>query len=125
MVLCPPVGVFDPILGPGLLGLAIACTLLNLAGVFLLTFRSIPQRINRRLIAMEEDVRKMRADAERWTSTVGGLIDQNEASFERAESKRKSAAATASRALRVGMTEAEPASRAEVIAKLRRDNRAA
>jgi len=122
VVLYPPMGVFDP---TGLVVLALACTALNLAGVVLLTVRSIPQRVNRRLLEMEDDVRKMRADAERWTSTVGGLIDQNEAAFERAESKRKSAAATASRGAARLAVEPEPTTRAEVISKLRRDSRAA
>lgn len=115
-------GVFDP---TGLIALALACTFLNLVGVVVLTVRSIPQRVNRRLLDMEDDVRRMRADAERWTSTVGGLIDQNEAAFERAESKRKSAAATASRGAARMAVEPEPTTRAEVISKLRRDSRAA
>ncbi len=114
-------GVFDP---TGLIVLALACTVLNLAGVALLTVRSIPQRVNRRLLDMEDDVRRMRSDAERWTSTVGGLIDQNEAAFERAESKRKSAAATASRGAARLAVEAEPTTRGEIISKLRRDSRA-
>ncbi len=116
------VGVFDPIAGSGLVLFAVACTVLNLVGVALLTLKSLPQRLAERLAAMEDDVRKMRADAERWNSTVGGLIEENEAAFVRAESKRKSASATVSR--QQGRLETEPATRAEVIAKLRRENRA-
>lgn len=88
----------------GLISLLAACTLANVAAAVLLARASLPMRLRATIEAVEatldtmrREVAGMKGEAELWTSTMEGLIDRHDDAFERAEKKRASAAATASR----------------------------
>lgn len=98
----PPVG---EIAQSGLIGLLVACTVMNVAASVALARASLPARLRKwreradtrieELAAVVDDVNKR---AKLWDSTISGLIEENTNAFDRAERKRASVSSAASRA---------------------------
>lgn len=108
-------------------GILAACTALNALASLLLARASLPRRLEARLERVRteldgmgkalEDYARQHANNE---AVIRGLVEEAEAAFERAERKRSSAAATASRLERRQQTEEVPQTRAELISLMRR-----
>ena len=138
MVFHPPPGVLSPTVveslqtwAPSLIAAALACTLLNAAGVVALAFLSLPLRLRKRLErtdALVDElvvlVDKLRKESALWESTVNGLVEDAHDAFARVEKKRASAAATQSRHA-AAQVQQVPTTRGEIVAELRRRSAAA
>jgi hypothetical protein len=70
--------------------LALACSLL-------VAFRGAPAQVIRQAESLFVEVRKLQAELSNSDLAVRGLVDEARQEFDRAESKRKSAAATLSK----------------------------
>ena len=100
----PMWGEFWATLGSAALALMVVCTVLNAAAAVCLARMSLPRLLKIRIEAIEEAcagavkaVTEIESQVASWRAGLEGLIDEAQNQFERAERKRASAAAAASR----------------------------
>jgi hypothetical protein len=106
------------------------CTLLNGLAALMLARASLPQRLQASLSRVQAEVDAMGKSIEDFArqattneSVIRSLVEEAEHAFDRAERKRSSVAATASRAkAREAEEPAAPQSRAEIINRMRQVN---
>lgn len=108
------------------LGLLVACTVLNVGASVVLARMSLPMRLRKwreradtHIDELTVTVDAITKKAKLWDATINGLIEEAENQFDRAERKRASAASAASRAAPAAAPDLSTMTRSERIAARR------